>query len=324
MPGSLLPGIFFGNDMNDTTTTGNNTTDFQSDNLQRFIFDNAPVRGEWVHLQETWQQVLSQRDYPKAVQKLLGEMMAAAALLAATVKMKGRLVLQIKSTGPVSLLMVECTSEDTLRAFAQWQGDIDDDAALTEVTGEGHLAITIEVEGAKQPYQGVVGIQADSIAGLLEAYFKQSEQLDTRIWLSADEASAAGLFLQQLPSEDEMSNHDDEENWSRISQLAATVTAIELLELGAGTLLHRLFHEEECRLLADTDLSFACKCSREKVAATINLLGKQDALDLVEDQGSIEVACEFCNEQYHFDKVDVTQLFANEVVATEPESPTLH
>ena len=323
MPGKVLPGIFFGKDMNDSTKTEDDTTAFQSDNLQRFIFDNAPVRGEFVHLQASWQQVLSQRDYPVAVQKILGEMMAAAALLAATVKIEGRLVLQIKSAGPVSLLMVECTSNDTLRAFAQWDGEINDNAVLSDVTGEGTLAITIEVNGAKQPYQGIVGLQAESIAAMLETYFQQSEQLDTRIWLSSDEKSAAGLFLQQLPSEQAESD-DDEENWSRISQLAATVTPAELLGLDVNTLLHRLFHEEECRLLVDTDLSFACNCSRERVATTIGLLGKQDALDLVEDRGSIEVACEFCNEHYHFDKIDVTHLFSDDAVTTEPESSTLH
>ncbi|MDC9726068.1 MAG: Hsp33 family molecular chaperone HslO, partial [Gammaproteobacteria bacterium] len=123
--------------MNDTTS---DSAEFQSDNLQRFIFDNAAIRGEWVHLSESWQHVTSRRDYPVAIQRLLGEMMAAAALLAATVKIKGRLVLQIKSSGPVTLMMVECTSENTLRAFAQWEGDVADDASLSEVTGEGALA----------------------------------------------------------------------------------------------------------------------------------------------------------------------------------------
>jgi molecular chaperone Hsp33 len=308
--------------MNDTTKTGE-TIEFQSDILQRFIFDNAHIRGEWVHLKETWQEVLSQRDYPIAVQKVLGDMMVSAALLAATVKMKGRLVLQVKSSGPVSLLMVECTSDNTLRAFAQWDGEIADNASLLETTGEGTLAITIEVEGAKQPYQGVVSLQGDSFSNVLEVYFLQSEQLETRIWLSSDRRAAAGLLLQQLPNDD-TAYKDEEESWSRISQLAATVTPDELVKLGSGTLLHRLFHEEECRLLDSTELRFSCQCSRERVAETIGLLGKDDALDLIEDQGSIEVACEFCNEHYHFDRVDVMHLFADDAVPTEPESPTLH
>lgn len=308
MLGRYLPSIFFGKNMTDTISNNTEQTAFQSDNLQRFIFDNASVRGEWVHLTDSWQQVLTRRDYPLAIQRLLGEMMAAAALLAATVKIKGRLVLQSKSAGPVNLMMVECTSENTLRAFAQWDGHVQDDASMSELTGEGILAITIDVEGSKQPYQGVVSLAGKSISDVLETYFKQSEQLDTRIWLAADANSVAGLFLQQLPSMQD-NKEEDEEHWSRLSQLAATTTPKELLTLGVGTLLHRLFHEEECRLLNATELSFACSCSRERVADTISLLGEHDANDLVAEQGRIEIACEFCNEHYYFDKVDVANVF---------------
>lgn len=299
------------------------TNSFQSDNLQRFIFDNAPIRGEWVHLEDSWQQVLTRRKYPAAIQKILGEMMAAAALLAATVKIEGRLVLQLKSTGPATLMMVECTSKNTLRALAQWSGDIADNATLTEVTGEGSLAITIEVEGAKQPYQGVVSLQGDSIASVLETYFQQSEQLATKIWLASNDNAVAGLFLQQLPSGDE-TKEEVEEHWSRMTQLAGTVKSSELLGLGVGTLLHRLFNEEECRLLSATELSFSCSCSRERVAETIILLGEHDALDLLEEKGDIEVACEFCNEHYRFDKIDVKQIFSESQNITESPSSTLH
>ena len=220
-------------------------------------------------------------------------------------------------------MMVECTSEHTLRAFAQWEGDVADDAGLVEATGEGALAITIDVEGSKQPYQGVVSLEGDSIASVLETYFKQSEQLDTRIWLAANSDAVSGLFLQQLPSADSDNTEEDEEHWSRISHLASTVKPAELLELGVGTLLHRLFNEEECRLLAATDLCFSCNCSRERVGETICLLGEQDAKDLVAEQGKIEVACEFCNEHYHFDKVDVARLFSD-VSVQNTDSKTVH
>jgi len=316
----FYPAFFLDNTMSKTLSE---VTEFQSDNLQRFIFDNAPVRGEWVHMTESWQHIISRREYPKAIQNLLGEMMAAAALLTATVKIKGRLVLQVKSSGPATLLMVECTSNNTLRAFAQWQGQVADDASLTEITGEGALAITIDVEGSKQPYQGVVGLQGESISDVLETYFKQSEQLETHIWLAADEHAVAGLFLQQLPSENS-NKQDEEEAWSRLSQLAATVSKKELLELGAGTLLHRLFHEEECRLLSITELEFACNCSREKVGETISLLGEHDANDLLTEQGVIEVACEFCNEHYQFNARDIKQIFSGRSSATSSEPKTLH
>jgi molecular chaperone Hsp33 len=282
---------------------------FESDKLHRFIFDNSPVRGEWVHLQHTWQNILVRREYPVALQRILGQMMAAGALLADTVKIQGRIVLQIKSEGPAKLLIVECTSKNTLRAYAQWDGDIADDASLADVTGGGVLAITLEVDGAKQPYQGIVSIEAEAtIASVLETYFEQSEQLQTRIWLSVDNESVAGLFLQELPKTDE---HDDADAWNRVSQLAATVTDEELLGLEAETLLHRLFNEEQCRLLAATELEFACSCSRERVGESIKLLGHEDALALIEEQGQIEANCQFCNELYIFDSVDIAQLFAN-------------
>jgi molecular chaperone Hsp33 len=303
----------------------NDSPSFQSDSLQRFIFDNAAIRGEWVHLHDTWQAVTSRRRYPKVLQTLLGEMMSAAALLAATVKIDGRLVLQIKSSGPVKVMMVECTSDDTLRAFAQWDEDVTlaDESTLVDLTGEGTLAITIEVNGATQPYQGIVALDGSSISGLLETYFRQSEQLETRVWLSANADVAAGLLLQQLPHA-ERSNEDEEEAWVRISHLAATVSQDELTTLGAGTLLHRLFHEEMCRLLTTTILSFACSCSRERVANTINLLGQQDAMALVEEQEKIEVACEFCNEHYYFDKADVALIFAHAGAGTIFDSGTVH
>lgn len=294
----------------------------KSDLLQRFIFDNAAIRGECVSLQESWQEVLNRRDYPAPIRHALGEMMGAAALLTATVKIDGRLVLQIRSEGPVSLMMVECTSDHTLRAFAQWEGELPDDAGLSDLTCEGTLAITIEVEGAKQPYQGVVSVQGDSIADTLETYFEHSEQLATRIWLSANDHNVSGLFLQQMPSE-ASEKESAEEDWSRISQLAATITDDELLTLDVETLLHRLFHEEEVRLFDPTPLRFACTCSRDRVAETISMLGQEEAEQIIDAEGGIEVACEFCNEHYHFDKVDVAEIFT-ETVATEGDPKTLH
>jgi molecular chaperone Hsp33 len=292
---------------------------FESDKLHRFIFDNSPVRGEWVHLQHTWQNILVRREYPVALQRILGQMMAAGALLADTVKINGRIVLQIKSSGPAKLLIVECTSKNTIRAYAQWDGDIADDASLVDVTGEGVLAITLEVEGAKQPYQGIVSIDGEAtIASVLENYFEQSEQLKTRIWLSVDQESVAGLFLQELPSDEQ---DDDVDAWNRISQLAATVTDEELLGLEPESLLHRLFHEEQCRLLAATELEFACSCSRERVGESIKLIGKEDALSLIEEQGQVEANCQFCNEQYLFDAVDIGQLFADGI---DLGSDTIH
>ena len=292
----------------------------QADHLQRFIFDNAAIRGEWVQLKQTWQTVKVQREYPPAVAGLLGEMLAAAALLAETVKMSGRLVLQCRSDGPVSLLMVECTSDHTLRGLANWEGEIADDATMQQMLGDGNLAITIENVEAKQPYQGIVSVQGESIAEMLEMYFAQSEQLKTRIWLSTDDQTAGGLMLQQLPDQDP-EQHD--ENWTRINFLADTVTYEELLNLDAVSLLYRLFNEEMVRLLSTTVLEFACTCSRQRVADTIKLLGRQEAEDIIAERGFVELACEFCNTHYQFDPVDVAGLFSDPL-NIQNDSDTLH
>src|SRR5690554_4591531 len=292
----------------------------KADHLQRFIFDSAAVRGEWVQLKQTWQTVKIQREYPPAVADLLGQMLAAAALLAETVKISGRLVLQCRTDGPVSLLMVECTSDHTLRGLANWRGEIADDASMQELLGEGNLAITIENVGAKHPYQGIVSVQGQSIAEMLEMYFAQSEQLKTRIWLATDEHTAGGLMLQQLPEQDP-EQHD--ENWNRINFFAETVTNEELLNLDAVSLLYRLFHEEMVRLLSTTVLEFACTCSRQRVADTIKLLGRQEAEDIITERGFVELACEFCNTHYRFDPVDVAGLFSDPL-NIQNDSNTLH
>lgn len=280
------------------------------DLLQRFIFDNAAIRGEWVNLQESWQSILRRRDYPLAIRNALGEMLGATSLLLSTVKIKGRMVLQIRSEGPVKLMMVECTSDHTVRAIAQYDGDITDEMGISDLCENGTLAITIEVDGAKQPYQGIVSVQGQTIADTLEVYFTQSEQLPTKIWLCANEHDVAGFFLQQLPSE-EGDKEQAAEDWSRISHLANTLTEEELLTLEPETLLHRLFHEESVRLFDPIHLSFACTCSRERVADSLRLIGREEVQEIVEAEDVIEATCDFCNEVYTFDKVDVAELFSD-------------
>lgn len=292
----------------------------QADHLQRFIFDSAAVRGEWVQLKQTWTTVKMQREYPPAVADLLGQMLAAAALLAETVKISGRLVLQCRTDGPVSLIMVECTSDHTLRGLANWQGEIADNASMQELLGKGSLAITIESVDAKHPYQGIVSVQGESIAEMLEMYFAQSEQLQTRIWLATDDNTVGGLLLQQLPEQDP-ELHD--ENWQRILYLAETIAKEELLNLDVVSLLYRLFHEEMVRLLSTTVLEFSCTCSRQRVADTIKLLGRQEAEDIITERGFVELACEFCNTHYRFDPVDVAGLFSDPL-NIQNDSNTVH
>ncbi|MHB0985585.1 MAG: Hsp33 family molecular chaperone HslO [Sulfuricella sp.] len=283
----------------------------QRDSLQRFMFECAAVRGEAVHLDATWQAVLDRCDYPPALRSLLGELMAAAALLAATLKFSGSLIMQIQGGGPVKLLVVECGADLTMRAMSHWQGGIADGASLRELVGEGRFVITIDPKQGKQTYQGIVDLEGGSVAEVLEHYMRRSEQLDTRLWLAADESGAAGMLLQKMPDGED----GDADAWNRVTHLGATITRRELLDLSARDIIRRLFHEEDIRLFDSTPLHFGCNCSRERVANTLRMLGQNDVRSLLAETGYIEADCEFCNRHYVFDAVDAEQIFAANPVA---------
>src|SRR5688572_14464515 len=170
-----------------------------NDTLQRFLFEHAPIRGEVAHLDATWRAVLERHTYPSPLRTVLGELMAAGALLAATLKFEGSIILQMQGSGPVKLIVVECTSEQTLRATAKWDSVLDDDAGFAELVGGGRFVITLVSGEGQQSYQGVVEIDPAGVAASLERYMQRSEQIDTRLWLAAGNERAAGLLLQKLP-----------------------------------------------------------------------------------------------------------------------------
>ena len=287
------------------------------DTLQRFVFEQAPVRGEIVHLDATWRAVLDRHDYPPVLRELLGELMAAAALLSATLKFSGSLIMQMQGTGPVKLLVVECNSDMTLRATATWEGELIS-PRLADLLGGGRFAITIDPQQVGQSYQGIVDLEGDSVAEVLQNYMTRSEQLDTRLWLAADATHAAGMLLQRLPG----NPHEDDEAWNRAQILGGTVTRGELLALPAVEVVRRLYHEEDVRLFESSPVSFRCSCSRERVTDMLRMLGYDEVKSVVAEQGSVEVDCEFCNRHFGFDAVDVEQIFAAEVVT--PASSARH
>lgn len=274
-----------------------------NDTLQRFIFENAPIRGEIVRLDATWRAVLERRNYPPALRELLGEMMAAAALLSATLKFDGSMIMQIQSNGPIRLLVVECTSERTLRALAQWDKDVQP-APLAELLGDGKLVITINPKHDKERYQGIVNLEGDTIAEVLQHYLIHSEQLDTRLWLAANARQAAGMLLQRLP------NDSDEDSWPRAVHLGTTITPQELLELPASEIIYRLYHEEDVRLFDSEPVSFRCSCSRERVAGVLRMLGHSEVQSILSEQGAVSVDCEFCGKHYELDPIDAEAIFA--------------
>jgi len=275
----------------------------QPDALHRFLFENAAIRGERVHLDAAWRTVLERHNYPPVLVQLMGELSAAAVLLAATLKLQGSLILQIQGKGAIKLLVVECTGDLQLRATAKWEGELHGD--LAEMVGDGRFVITLDPKSGAQAYQGIVALEGGSVADILQHYMARSEQLETRLWLAADEHGAAGMLLQKLP---EQQSHDPDA-WDRVTKLGETLKREELLQLPTLELLHRLYHEEDVRLFEAQPVSFHCGCSREKVAAMLKMLGQEEIEGIVEEQGRVEIHCEFCNQRYEFDPVDAAMLF---------------
>ncbi len=276
------------------------------DILERFLFEHAPVRGELVQLDGTIAEVLSRHPYPAPLAHLMGELMAAAALLTATVKLQGSLVMQLHGSGSVKLIVVECSSDMTMRAMARWEGDVAD-VSLAELLGEGKFVITLDPDEG-ETYQGIVGFEpGQSVAEIIEQYMQRSEQLETRLWLAFGNDRAAGLMLQKMPE-----TGAESEDWARIQHLASTVTNEELLTLAGQEVLYRLFHEETVRMLEATTPNFSCTCSRERVGGMLRMIGREEIDGVLKERGKLEVGCEFCNAHYEFDAIDVAQVFAGQ------------
>jgi molecular chaperone Hsp33 len=306
--------------------------------LQKFIFEGLPVRGMLVRLTGAWQELLARRAdaddaFPAPVRELLGEMTAAAALMQVNIKFKGALILQVFGDGPVKLAVAEVQPDLAFRATAKVVGAVPPDArleAMLNVHGKGRCAITLDPKDKRpgqQPYQGVVPLHGDAreplqqLAQVLEHYMLQSEQLDTRLVLAANERVAAGLLIQRLPVEGAGNlgtrRNEDEiglnEAFNRIAHLAATLTRAELLTLDADTVLRRLFWEEAVRrfppLAGEHAPRFACSCSRERVGSMLRSLGRDEIEGIIAEQGRVEIGCDFCGLKYHFDPVDAAGLF---------------
>lgn len=276
------------------------------DILQRFLFENRPVRGELVHLNHTFQTVVKQHDYPPLIRQLLGEALVVATLLTAIIKYKGRLTVQFRSKGTIKLLLAQCNQQFHLRGLVQWEGKLTEQA-LIEERKHGTLAILMdpEVEGGKR-YQGIVDCQGESFAESIEEYFKRSEQLPTRLWLSVNEKTAAGLLLQVMPEE---KPEHYQEDWIHLTHLANTLTSNELLTLDHPMLLRRLFSEEDVRLFSEVPVKFRCSCSVSRSENAILLLGQDEAEQELVAKQKLVVTCEFCNKDYIFDRVDVAKIF---------------
>lgn len=285
-----------------------------ADRSQRFLFDNADIRGETVRLRDSLGEVLANHQYAPGVGRLLGEFMAASVLLTTTLKYEGKMILQARSEGQIPLLMAECTSDLKIRAIARGAQEATAEA-FEVLLNNGQLVITIDPARGER-YQGIVPLVKNSLAHSLDAYFRMSEQLHTRFWLACDGQQAAGMLLQQLPSQLQPDPQDRANQWQHVCTLADTVRDKELLALPAEQSLRRLFHEEPTRLFEARRPEFHCSCSRERTFNALSAVAVEEVESLLVERGSITMDCEFCNQQYAFYREDLVALL-------QPESPPL-
>lgn len=273
------------------------------DQIRRFLFDEHAIRGQHVSLDASWQQIVKQSNAEGIARTLLGQALAASTLLVETLNINGSVSLQIRGSGPIHLLVAEATSEHTIRGIIKQSGELGEQKSLTEIFGSDKLVITIK-NGTGKPHQGIVPLLGDNLAEALQAYFDQSEQLPTRLWFSCDQHSSSGLLLQKLPEQ-----VADADAWNRITLLAATTGEQELLTLSTDVLLQRLFHEEKLRLFEANTIEFSCTCSLERTRDMLISLGKAEIDDMIAEQQEVSITCEFCNQHYQFDRVDLELLF---------------
>jgi len=311
--------------MNARTERARTAGSGETDALQRFVFERARVRGELVRLDETWREVRRRREYPGPVLSVLGELTAASVLLAATVKFEGgALVLQIQGGQPVSLLVLECQPDLTLRAMARWNGGLAglaDHATVHDLARGGRCVITIDPGRGLAAYQGVVPLEGRTTAQVLERYMARSEQIGTLFALGANEDRAAGLLLQKLPEAGGKATPDaDPDLWNRVGHLAATLTRQELLELPGREILRRLFHEEELRLFESMPVRFACRCSRDRVSGVLRMVGASEVQLALAERGALDVTCEFCGQAYPFTREEAERALADTKGPTPPRA----
>jgi molecular chaperone Hsp33 len=297
------------------------------DQVRRFIFENQPVRGHWVHLEGAWRELHAHADYPPAVTELLGQAVVASVLLAATLKFRGTLTFQLEGDGAVSLLVAQCTHDFRVRAVARF-----DQAAVRALTAEGsgacqgaalfralvgdagRITVTVEAEEKSLRYQGIVPLSGDSLAESLEVYFASSEQLPTRVLLTADETRGAGMLVQKLPgTEDAAVNESSgvEEAWAGAQRGIKRLGPGRLREQGIEELLAQGFPGHDLRLFRGAPVRFECRCSQGRVAGLLRALGQEEVREVLNEQGSVTVTCEFCHRPYRFDPIDIDALFTD-------------
>jgi len=277
------------------------------DLLHRYIFEDLDARGELVQLSTTFNEIIKGHDYPAPVKQLLGELLAATCLLTATLKFEGDIAVQLQGDGPVKYAVINGDNEQNMRGIARLQSEITG-TTIKDLIGKGHMVITITPKKGER-YQGIVPLEADTLAECLEQYFTQSEQLTTRLWFATDvtegAAKVSGLFLQVLPVDKEKAEQD----FIHLEALTNTIKDEELLTLDATTVLTRLYHEDNPRVFEPQAINFKCTCTRDKTAGALVNVGLESLLEEIETSGDIKISCHYCLTNYVFDESQVKALF---------------
>lgn len=302
------------------------------DQVRRFVIEDHPVRGHWVHLESAWRALREHKEYPAEVRDLLGEAVCAAVLLAATLKFRGTLTLQLQGNGAVHLLVAQCTHDFHLRAVARFAEErlaVEEatnpaDRFLQLVGNEGRVIVTIEAAERDMRYQGIVPLSGGSLSECLEAYFATSEQLPTKVRLAADEGRAAGLLMQKLPTSDEDDGLDEgierASAWQDAQKAIAETSRSELLAQPVEPLLTAHFRDRDVRLFKPQSVQFECRCSPERVTDILRALGSDEVRDVLKEQGAVTVTCDYCSRPYRFDADDIERIFSPGYVSADPSS----
>lgn len=304
-----------------------------TDQFKKYLTSDHSTRVQTVKLTNAWQAGLAHQHFPNCVQQLLGELVSAAVLLASNIKFEGSLVLQLQGDGPVALIVVECTSDLAIRATATLREgqEVPEEGTLQSLLnarGEGRFIVVLDPkhkESGMAPYQGVVALEGDSVAQVLESYMRDSEQLDTRLWLASNNEHTAGLLLQRLPDQSATESPETAaETWSRLTQLAATLKQDELLELDTDTLIHRLFWQEALLAYEPQEVRWYCPCDRERVAGMLRGLGHDEIDAILSERGNVHIVCNFCGQPYEFDAIDCASLFIDTPGAMHNSDDSVH
>jgi molecular chaperone Hsp33 len=287
-----------------------------TDTLIPFAFETLPVRGALVQLKKSWQRMQIGHRYERPVLEILGHSAAASTLIAQSLKFDSLITMQLSGNGPLSMLVMQCTSDLELRGMALATVP-HEDAGFVEMAARANCAITVDGGEIDRPYQGIVEVSGESLAESLEGYYRHSAQIPTHLALIGEPTLAGGLLLQQIPEVGDPPLDD----WRRLGLLAGTLSARDLVD-GAGVdLLARLFAEDDLRVFRERDVVFRCRCSQQRAEDVLRLLGEEDTRSACREQGLVDVTCEYCGHTRSFDEVDISRVFAGH---QPPASDTLH